>query len=357
MVVQRTIGTYPTAERALKVVGEKLGRPLTPEETDVATRMHQDPGGTYAVDKVVEILKARANPGSTTGPVTVVKQTTVDPSRATKSETDYKTSSTVSFEGEKAEATFEAFVDLQNPAPGTKVGYLQTLRFSRRSLVIDGIKNSAFDMANCRDGSEDKAPWMVQPVNATGRPVAVTMSDEPGQWANQGGGTVSATGADLFSTWLVATTVDTPKEVGEVQILYHWDWQIDWAAKSCSVTDAGPGLGSHSPALTGLGARRRYNDFLQSGQAGGTLKSRYETSIAQLREGLKGPDQDTSVDPALLTEIVDSMRTSWNRMTPWQRKPLSSDTIEVLQAYATRVQHLPAGSNLAQEMGFDKLGS
>jgi enoyl-CoA hydratase/carnithine racemase len=54
-------------------------------------------------------------------------------------------------------------------------------------------------MANCRDGAENNAPWMVTPVNATGRPVLVTMDDEPGEWASQGDGTASTKTAPATS--------------------------------------------------------------------------------------------------------------------------------------------------------------
>lgn len=359
-VVQRTIGGYPTVAAAANAVAKKLGRPVTDwtsREKEIVKGLHQDLQNTYSVDQAVRFLQARADPRFTSGPVTVVNQATDDPFQTGKTDINLSTGSQAMYEGEKAQATFEAFIDLQNPLPGTKVGFLQTLRFSRRSLVINGKKNPAFDMANCRDGAEPDAPWMVRPVDAVGRPVLVKMNDEPGQWAVKGGGTVSATGADLFSTWLVATTVERPTRVEDVQILYHWDWQINWAAKSCSVTGAGPGQGSHSPVLIGEGARKRYNDFLR-GLSGGSPTSGYQTAIAQLREGLKGPNLETSVDPKLLSEIVDNMRTAWNSMSPDERKSLRKDTLKVLDEYMMRVQRRrPAQANLGQELGFKSLAA
>ena len=89
----------------------------------------------------------------------------------------------------------------------------------------------------------------------------------------------------------------------------------------------------------GEGARKRYNDFLRSGgQPGASPTSQYQTAIAQLREGLKGPNLETSVDRTLLREIVANMRTTWNLMSPTQRDSLRSDTLEVLDEYVMRVQ-------------------
>jgi hypothetical protein len=353
--IQRTIGGGQY-RRTINSITKQLARPLTKAETDLVDQMWGDKT-TYSVDDVVGILQKKSARGNTHGPVTILAQSTGAPKPDTKTHIDFSNSSQTNFKGERAKALFKTFVELNEASAGSKVGYLQTLRFSRRALKINNQMQPSFHMAGVRDGDEKQAPWMVPPQPAYKRPVMIEMKDEPGQWSPEGGDDISAEGVDIFTTWLVSTTENSPGGNEDVQFLYHWDWKIDWSGKSCVITGSGPGQGSNSPVFEGMGARWLYNSFLQHGAATNEKPAYiYDRALKQMTEGVKGPNLDTDVNPAMLKEILSEMKVNWNQLSESKQDYFRDDTLAALEEYMMRVQRRrPAQRYLGEELGFANL--
>ncbi len=370
--IQRKINSgYGTNKvRVVNNIKQKLGvKDLTPQQKTLVDQFWDDPNSSYSIDSVVEALKARAQPGMTHGPVTVISQKTEAPKLDTKEQTQfgqvvdpltqissYGVIKKDVYKGEKAHASFKAMVNLVGSDPNTKVGYLQTLRFSRRALKIGATLQPGFNMSNVRDGAEENAPWMVPPKPATG-PVLLEMLDEPGQYGLPDEAEVSAVGTDVFTTWLVSTTKDTPMSEGQVQFLYHWNWKVDWTGKACQILSAGPGRGSNQPTFEGTGARKLYNNFLKYGGSGFSRPhQKFQEAAHQLKEGLKGPNLDTDVDPKLLKDALTEMQDAWNNMDEIKQEKHRFLVLEVLDEYMLRIhRRRPAQRYLGEELGFKGL--
>jgi hypothetical protein len=207
-------------------------------------------------------------------------------------------------------------------------------------------------MADVRDGAESNKPWIVAPMPADKGPVVIEMLDEPAQWGPSGStDAVSARGVDLFSTWLVSSLVKEPRSLDDVEILYHWDWTIDWTKKSCTVDGAGRGRGTNSPVFVGEGARKRYNDFLQHPPDASDDDERFSEGLAHLQAGVANKVATTELQGTL-----SDLRSLWKGLDADTRKHFRGSVIGVLDEYCmTFESRRPSQAALGDEFGFKGL--
>jgi hypothetical protein len=330
---------------------QKLGRALTTEEQRTLGALHNS-NTFYDLDDAISIAVHKAAPVAVSGATTVLEQETGDPQQGQKQTVDVRDGTTTTFSGEKALARFRTYVQLPNAGPGVRVGYLQVLRFSNREVLAGSFTTGPFRMANVRDGAEANAPWIVPPIAAGNGPVVIEMKDEPAQWGPSGStDVVSARGVDLFSTWLVSTSVATPRSLDDVQILYHWDWTIDWTKKRCAVDGAGGGLGGYRPVFVGEGARKRYNDFLQNPPAASDDDERFSEGLAHLKAGVAN-----KVATAELDDTMSDLERLWPGLDADTQEHFRGSLITVLDEYCMKYQaRRPAQAALGGEFGFKGL--
>jgi len=165
-------------------------------------------------------------------------------------------------------------------AQGWDVGYLQTVRSSRRTGHYTGSPaNTKFEVtlpANTRDGNpaggapwyDDANPSAKKAVSKTGVTETVALWDQPGMgfaWDTPDGlgKLASVDGKDQFAAWVVVRKRASPNTIQFI----NWEtWEVNWAAtstyasagtKTATATGAtasggsGPGQGGNSPNLTG----------------------------------------------------------------------------------------------------------